>query len=453
MSIRLRVAVIFAIALAVAFSLGSWLLVSQLRTVMLRSLDAGLAAQLAQAGKLFQGTESGGRAHPPGLPPGDYIAQLIDPTGRVRQSSEEAGRAPLLTGSELRRARHVKIALTTTIDGDSERVMATPLAGRHGWVTVVGTSLEGFDATLAAVVSRLAVGGTVLVLVAGLGAYGMARAALAPVERLRREAAALSERDTSLRLAVPTTKDEVAALAGTMNDLLRRLHEALARQRAFVADASHELRTPFAVLSAELELAARPGRSQRELAEAVSSAGEEAARLRRLTEDLLLLATSDENRLAPRIEPVDLCDLLTRAASRAAERAAATGVACRVDAPAGLTVKVDPGQIRRSVDNLIDNALRFAPEGTEIVVSARAEAQDVVIEVADMGPGFPADYLSHAFERFSRPDSGRARAHGGAGLGLSIVKAIAQTHGGEVTIRNQPSGGAIVRIDLPGATL
>jgi signal transduction histidine kinase len=452
-SIRLRVAVTFAIALAIAFSLGSWLLVSQLRAVMLRSLDAGLSTQLTQAGRLFTGAESGRLAHPPRLPPGDYIAQLIDPTGRVRSSSEEAGRAPLLTGSELRRARHAKIALTTTIDGDPERVMAAAFPGRPGWVTVVGTSLEGFDATVATVVSRLAIGGTVLIVIAGVGAYGLARAALAPVERLRREAAALSERDTSLRLAVPTTKDEVAALAGTMNDLLRRLHDALARQRAFVADASHELRTPFAVMSAELELAAKPGRSQQELAEAVSSAGEEAARLRRLTDDLLLLATSDEDRLAPRTEPIDLSDLLTRAAGLAAERAAAAGVTCRVEAPTGLIISADPGQIRRCVDNLIDNALRFADAGTEITVSAKSADTDAVIEVADTGPGFPADYLPHAFERFSRPDSGRARTEGGAGLGLSIVQAIAQAHGGRATASNQLSGGAVVRIDLPGAVL
>jgi signal transduction histidine kinase len=408
-SIRLRVAVIFAIALAAAFSLGSWLLVSQLQGVMLRSVDAGLSTQLTQAGRLFTRAGSGGPAHLAGLPPGDYIAQLIDGAGRVRASSEDAGRAPLLTEHQLLRARHSTIALTATVDGDPERLMAAPFTRRPGWVIVVGTSLESFDATVAAVVSRLAIGGTVLVLISGLGAYGLARAALAPVERLRREAAALSERDTSLRLAVPATKDEVAALAGTMNDLLSRLHDALVRQRAFVADASHELRTPFAVLSAELELAAKPGRSQRELADAVASASQETARLRRLTDDLLLLAPSDEDRLTARTEPVDLSDLLALAAGQAAERAAANGVTCRIHAPPGLTVRIDPNQIRRAVDNLIDNALHFAPDGTEITVRARAEVSDVVIEVADMGPGFPADYLPHALERFSRPDSGRAR--------------------------------------------
>lgn len=447
MSIRLRVAVVFALALAVAFSLGSWLLVSQLRIVMLRSLDASLAAQLSQATKLFGTAETGG--HPANLPPGDYIAQLIDSAGRVRASSEDAGHRPLLTEPELGLARRAFIAVTGTVDGDSERLMAAPFALRRGWVAVVGTSLESFDTTVAAVVSRLAIGGTVLVLIAGLGAYWLARAALAPVERLRREAAALSERDPSSRLPVPKTSDEIAALAGTMNDLLGRLHAALARQRAFVADASHELRTPFAVLSAELELAAKPGRSQDELTEAVINAGEEAARLSRLTDDLLLLATADEARLAPRPEPVDLTALLDQACDLAAERAATAGLTCQPDAPAGLTVAVDPGQIRRAIDNLIDNALRFAPAGTRITVRARASGQDAVIEVADAGPGFPADYLPHAFERFSRPDSGRARTAGGAGLGLSIVKAIAQAHGGRVTARNQPSGGAIVRIELP----
>ncbi len=453
MSIRLRVALVFAIALAVAFSLGSWLLVSQLRSVMLRSLDAGLTTQLSQAQKPLSASQAGSRSQlsPASLAPGDYIVQLIDAGGRVRASSEDVGRAPLLTRSQQQLARRGRITLTGTVDGDPERLMAAPLPSRPGWVAVVGISLESFDTTVAAVISRLAIGGAILVIVAGFGAYALARAALDRRERLRRKAAVLSERDPSSRLPVPRTKDEIAALAGTMNDLLGRLHDALARQRAFVADASHELRTPFAVLSAELELAGKPGRSQRELADAVASASEEAARLSRLTDDLLLLATSDEDRLAARAETIDLSALLNRVAEVASARGSAARVTCRADVPDGLTVLVDPGQIRRAVDNLIDNALRFAPDGSQIVITALAEGDDAVIEVTDDGPGFPPDYLPHAFERFSRPDVGRARADGGAGLGLSIVRAIAQAHGGTVAAANQASGGAIVQIYLPGA--
>ncbi|HET7017192.1 MAG TPA: ATP-binding protein [Streptosporangiaceae bacterium] len=451
MSIRLRLAVAFAIVFAAAFSLGSWLLVSQLKTVMLRSTDAGLATQLARVGRSVGAEPAGSRPSLSALPPGDYVAQLIDQTGRVRASSEEAGAVPLLTGAQLRTARRAALTMTTTVDGDSERLAAGPLAGRPGWVAVVGISLESLDATVTAVVTRLAVGGAILVVVSGLGSFALARAALAPVERLRRRAAVLSAGDPSSRLPVPATNDEVAALAGTMNDLLGRLHEALANQRAFVADASHELRTPFAVLSAELELAAKPGRTREELAAAVTSASEEAARLSQLTNDLLLLATSDEDRLAARTSPTDLADLLAKAATLAGQRGSAAGVTCRAEVPGPLIVSVDPGLIRRAVDNLLDNALRFAPPGSQIVVAGGTQGQDAVITVTDAGPGFPAEYLPRAFERFSRPDSGRARADGGVGLGLSIVKAIAQAHGGRVTANNLDSDGAIVRIDLPGA--
>ncbi len=212
--------------------------------------------------------------------------------------------------------------MTTTIDGDAERVMAEPVRARPGWIAVAGASLEAADGTVSALVTRLAIGGSIFVLICGGGAYLLARAALAPAERLRREAAALSEQDPAARLPVPRTRDEIAALAGTMNDLLARLHGALARQRSFVADASHELRTPFAVLSGELELAARPGRTRAELADAVASAADEAARLSRITDDLLTLASSDERQLTIRAEPTDLARLLARSADQAARRAA-----------------------------------------------------------------------------------------------------------------------------------
>jgi signal transduction histidine kinase len=305
------------------------------------------------------------------------------------------------------------------------------------------------------------------VLIGGLGAYWLAAAALSPVERMRRQAAALSAGESAAGLQVPGTRDELAALAGTMNDLLARLHEALARQRGFVADASHELRTPLAVLGAELELAGRPGRSREDLVQAVASAEEEVARLTRLTNDLLMLARSDEGRLPVRPTRADVSALLGRRAERAASRAADAGVRCVVDAPAGLTAMVDEDRIGQAVDNLIDNALRFAPAGTQITISARPSpaggygaqgsarqpgvpaSGGVLIEVADSGPGFPTDFLPHAFERFRRPDTGRARSDGGAGLGLAIVAAIAAAHGGTAAARNNPAGGAVVTVDLP----
>lgn len=452
MPIRLRVALVFALALAIAFALGGWLFISQLSTAMLRSTDSALAARLSQVGRDLEGETAPVAAVTAGGPaPGEYVVQVVDASGRVRRGSAHAGNASLLTAAELSRARRREVVLTRTIDDQPVRLLAAPLPEQHGWVGIAGVSLGTSDGTLRQVTGGLLIGGTAFVILAGIGAYWLARAALAPVERLRREAAALSEDDTGATLRVPGSHDEIAALAGTMNDLLLRLRSALARQRAFVADASHELRTPFAVLHGELELAGRPGRGKEELSAAIASAAEEASRLTRITDDLLLLARGDENKLSLQVERTDVTSLLARSAERAGARAEAAGVTCRVEAAAGLTAIVDAGRIRQAVDNLVDNALRFAPPRTQVVIRAEIAGPSLVIEVSDSGPGFPAEFLPHAFERFRRPDQGRARSAGGAGLGLAIVHAIASAHGGTVVAGNRPEGGATVRLEVPAS--
>jgi two-component system, OmpR family, sensor kinase len=236
-----------------------------------------------------------------------------------------------------------------------------------------------------------------------------------------------------------------------MNELLGLLQRALARQRAFVADASHELRTPLAVLRGELELASRPGRNREKLAAAVHSAATEAERLSRITSDLLLLARSDDDQLSLRLEQAELRPMLDRSAERAGPRLAASGLTCCVEAPPGLRARVDPDRIRQAVDNLLDNAVRFSPRGSLIVLAAQTSGPDLDIEVRDHGPGFPPGFLPSAFERFRRPDTGRSRDDGGAGLGLAIVQAIANAHGGVAVARNAPGGGAVVGLHLPDA--
>jgi signal transduction histidine kinase len=453
-SIRLRVALVFTLALAVAFGLGSWLFISELRSQLLKTLDATLTAQLAPYRKA---ASASGPYHIPG--PETFLIQVIGRDGQVVRLSSDASAAPMLTAAQLGRTRSAgQLAATVTTDEDRVRVVAKPVP-HTGAVAVAGLSLDDVRSTLGVATAALAAGGAVFVLLGGLGAYWLAAAALSPVERMRRQVASISARDAAAGVQVPRTRDELAALAGTMNDLLARLHEALARQRGFVSDASHELRTPLAVLGAELELAGRPGRSRDELALAVAAAEEEVARLTRLTNDLLMLAGSDEGRLPVRLAQTRMRDALQRCVERAASRAAAAGVGCVAEAPPGLVALIDRDRIEQAVGNLIDNALRFAPRGTAITVSARARGYPepagpsgttgVIIEVADSGPGFPAAFLPHAFERFRRPDTGRARSDGGAGLGLAIVAAIARAHGGTASVRNREAGGAIVTLDLP----
>ncbi len=450
MSIRLRLTVVFALAAAILFALGGWLFVSLLSSSLMSSIDAQLAAQAAQASVYLS---SGTPVAPPvaiATNPQEYAIQLVDRTGRVRAASEEAGSRPILSRADLNRAKKAQILVTQERDGESQRVLAEPFALRSGWIAIAGVSLEALNNTISRVIQQLAVGGSAFVVLAALGAFGLATASLRPVERLRREAAVLSERETPSTLTVPRTHDEIAALAKTMNDLLQRLQHALQRERYLVADASHELRTPLAVLRGELELALKPGRSRDELLTAVTIASEDAARLTRLTNDLLLLSRNDQGQLPLHLEPASVSQLLNECSVRAASRVGVTGLTLRVDAPPELMADLDSDRIEQALDNLVDNAMRFGPAGTEILLSARAVGHDLVLEVSDSGPGFPPDFLPHAFERFRRPDASRSRDDGGAGLGLAIVQAIIVAHGGSSTVANRPDGGASVRLTIPG---
>ncbi len=456
MPIRLRLAVAFALVTAVVFAAGSWLFVNGLSSAQLAATDSQLAVQLAQAARYLPaagpGTAPSPSAEVTAPQPGDYVIQVIDPAGKVRGASPDAGTAPLITAGELGQARQAGIRVTQPIDEENARIAAAPLAGRPGWVAVAGVALEDNEATLSQAERELAVAGVCFVTVAGLGAYWLARAALSPVERMRRQVAEISARDEDAAIAVPATRDEVAALAGTMNELLGRLQRALALRRTFVADASHELRTPLAVLRGELELAGRPGRDRDELAAAVRSAGAEAERLSRITDGLLLLARGDEDKLGLQLEQNDIAALLAGSAAAARSRLAPASLTSTVDVPVGLEAVVDADRVRAAVDTLADNASRFARSA--IVIAARAtgaDGTDLCIEVRDDGPGFPPEFLPHAFERFRRPDRGRSRDAGGAGLGLAIVRAIAAAHGGTATAANRPEGGAVVRLCLPGA--
>ena len=343
--LRLRLAVLFGIASAAIFSLGGWLLVTNLSAGLLSSIDTQLETVLSQAGAYLPGSAS---ASGPGLVPtraGPPAGRALGPSDRAERCG--AGRKPRCRDDASAQPRAASAGPGVPVDGyvleprRPARLAAQPFSGHAGWVAVASASLDTFDDTMTEVTRELLVGGTVFVAIAGIGAYWLARAALGPVERLRRQVAARSERDEQPDLHVPNTGDEIAALASTMNELLGRLHGALARQRAFVADASHELRTPFAVLRGELELAGRPGRTVEDLRRAVASAADEAARLNRLTDDLLLLARSDNDRMALRLGPTNLAPYSKKAPRMPAREPMSRGL------PVGSTYPRDSGRRRR----------------------------------------------------------------------------------------------------------
>jgi two-component system OmpR family sensor kinase len=345
---------------------------------------------------------------------------------------------PLPHSGEEEVARVVDGVETVPRERDGLRLLAVPADGR---TLVLGTSVEDRDEALDGLLAQLLVAGPVALLLGSIAAYAVAGAAVRPVEEMRRRADEISADTSGRRLPLPQARDEIARLGATLNAMLDRLDAGLRRERRFVADAGHELRTPLALLKAELEMALRRPRSAAELEQAVRSAGDEVDRLARLADDLLALASSDGGGLPLNLEDVDVSDVVAAVARRFASRAPALDL----DAPRGLVVRGDRLRLEQAIGNLVDNALRHG--AATVRVRAAREDGRVAVRVADGGRGFALAFLPRAFEPFSRADEARAR--GGAGLGLAIVDAVARAHGGEARAANRREGGAEVTLLLP----
>ena len=451
--IRLRVAAAFAIAMTVVLAASGWYVYTSLgrhlsdalnRELRVRADD--LAAVVSDPDSTLAGATSG-----PFVERGESYAQLIARNGAVLQWTRPLGSVPVLRPAEIRRA------LNGSIFGDRQRVrgldepsrfLAVPVTrgGDSPDVLVVGATLENRAETLRSLRDQLLLAGPVALLVATGAGYLLAGLSLRPVDSMRRRAASISAARPGERLPVPHTRDELERLGHTLNEMLDRLEDALARERSFVADAGHELRTPLALLRTELELALRHSGSAEELREAVRRSSQEVDRMAQLAEDLLLLARSLGGELPLRVETLDAADLLTSVASRFEWRAQAGSRPIVTSQPGGLRLQGDRLRLEQALGNLVDNALRYG-EG-EVRVSARPAGGMVELHVTDRGEGIPPEFLGRAFERFSRHDHSRAR--GGAGLGLAIARAIAEAHGG-VAAAGGAGDGADVWLSVPGA--
>ena len=324
---------------------------------------------------------------------------------------------------------------------DPVRLLAVGVSGSPRRVVVVGATLgDVIEATQRFLLVMGTIGPLAILITAGAG-WLLAGAALRPVEQMRREAAAVSASEPTRRLPVPQTGDELARLATTLNSMLDRLQEAMERERRFVDDASHELRTPIATLRAGIDLALTRRREAPELEATLRSAQEDVLRLQRLADDLLLLARTRGGRIPVHREETSLAALTTRSARSVESQAAAAGVIIEVE-PSDETVAVDPDRMEQALRNLLENAIRYTPPGGVVRVSARRLKGFARFVVADGGPGFRPELLAKAFEPFTR---GEAEAAGptGAGLGLSIVRAVAEAHGGSASAENTPAGARV----------
>ncbi len=282
----------------------------------------------------------------------------------------------------------------------------------------------------------------ILILVVGAATYFFSGRALRPVEAIRRRVAAMNEKDLDQRVPVPAAHDEIRRLADTMNGMIGRLQDAQGVQRRFVADASHELRSPLATIAAGLELLHRDSGDPA----TVSALRSETERVNRLVEGLLLLARADERGLQPRREEIDLDEIAEAEQGRPTEHG--PRVVVRAEP---VRVIGDRGQLVRVLRNLVDNARRHARSG--VLVTVARDGGEAVLEVADDGPGVPAADRARVFERFVRLDDARARSDGGSGLGLAIVSEVVAAHGGTVELDEAPGGGALFRVRVPAAAV
>jgi signal transduction histidine kinase len=445
--IRLRLALVFTGVMAVLLVGAGLFLRIDLARGLDGAIDQGLRARAADVAALVaQGGEGPAEPRSPLTERGEHFAQVLDARGRILDATPLVRARPLLGPAEVRAALRRPLTLERQAGRGAEaplRLRAVPAsADGHRFVVVVATSLEQRREAVDRLTTLLLVGGPLTLLFVSLAGYGVARAALRPVDSMRRRAARISGAESGVRLPLPTAHDEIRGLGETLNEMLARIDAAMARERSFVADASHELRTPLTIIRGELELAGREGRSPEALRAAVASAGEEAERLTRLADDLLVVARADQGRLPVHPEAIAVWSLLVAARARTGE--AAGRVVVEVDGD--LALRADRLRLEQALGNLVDNALRHG--AGPVTLRATASGGWVRLEVRDAGGGFPPEFLPVAFERFARAD--RARTVAGAGLGLAIVRAIALAHGGEAGARNLSGGGAAVWLRLPG---
>jgi signal transduction histidine kinase len=455
LGLRARVTLAFAGAMAVLLAaLGTFVYV-RVEGSLDRSINQGLRSRADDVRAVVTAADSGLRqaGQGPLTAPGERFAQIVGPNGKVLDETPSLPARPLLSPAELLKSVGGPTLFTRkTVPGPAggSRLLAIPVQAQdQRLIVIVGSSLRQRESALADLRTVLLLGGPVALVLASLLGYSVAALALRSVESMRRRALQVSLLEPGHRLPVPPGRDELARLARTLNEMLARNEVAFQRERAFVADASHELRSPLAILRAELDVALMGDSSRAELRRAVVSAGEEADRLSTLAEDLLMLAEADQGKLPVKLELIDVTESLRLLSERFAQRAREAGARIETRSAPGLDVLADPLRLEQALGNLIENALHH--DAKTVVVEARHLDGRLELHVSDDGPGFPPAFLQIAFERFTRADLPRTAP--GAGLGLSIVRSIARAHGGEAFIANAPDGGAHVWLSIPDVPL
>jgi len=441
-TVRFRITLAAALAVAVVLGLtGVWLVAHQ-RQVLTENLDDTLVIQARSLAAAVEDGQVPATLFP--VADDDGIAQIVDAGGDVVSATPSVeGRPPLAPAPE---GNHPVVRTVDDVSGEGPFHVASVRGTDAGGDTVVvhvGAPLDDISESTGALTRSLVLAVPAVTLLLAALVWALVGRTLRPVEAIRREVDGIGAAGLDRRVPVPPAEDEVGRLAHTMNAMLDRIEDGTRRQQRFVADASHELRSPLARIRAEIEVdlehpeGADPAATSRSvLAETIG--------MQHLVDDLLALARSDAGAAPARRAPVDLDDIVDRQARRlrADGRVEVDGTGIGAARVLG-----DADQLARAVGNVIDNAVRHAR--STVALSVTAAGDDAVVAVSDDGPGIPPDRRAEVFERFARLDGARARDGGGTGLGLAIARDVVVAHGGTIVVDPDHHPGARLVITLP----
>ena len=453
MSIRLRLTAWYVLTLAIALGAVAFALVFVFRSAMERQLDDELSARAAQVVSTLQLEGSGlslqGQNGDESLVVGGEFVGLYGPTGKLLESSVAPPQQAADAIASFAAGSATTSSLTVTSGAEHLRVRAVPVttgAQRLGTVVIV-RSITPIDAAERQLLGVLGLALPLAVVIAAVGGYVLAYRALRPVEQLRRAAEEYGATDLSRRLAPRELRDdELGRLARTLDAMLDRVAAAVEQQRRFTGDASHELRTPIATILADASLSLERSRSAEDYRAAITRIESETTRMARIVEGLLVLARADARSAPPSADEANVRAVLEASVRRVTSRAMERGVRIETRVDPALVVADRDSGLERVFDNLLDNALRYAPGGSVIEIEAAARDGMARVTVADHGPGIPPDERSRVFERFHRSPGSSGS---GAGLGLAIAHAIVDAHRGRIAVAETPGGGAMLVVELP----
>ncbi len=480
-SVRFRITLWYAAALAVTLTLFSVVVYNNLKNSLDENLDQLLAVRgegVADALEAYLETEriEVGRYSASAAKGGAFFKiapelvrlrtedpkqaavelRILDASGAELENSRGAAGAPELPERTLKDALKgnavydtIKIAGREGPD-DTYRSYATPASGTGGAVYIVQAYRSTYHTRFTLKNLRVMMTAMVPLIVLLTGAFGMffARVALRPVANMARTLRQITAENLSLRIKPPRTRDEIRELADLFNAMLARLEDSFLSERRFIQDVSHELKTPLTILKGELEVALKKARSVGEYTAVLQSNLEETEKMSKIVGDLLTLARFDNREVRLERSRVNLKDLLEGAAGSLSVLAGKSGTSIELSSGAEpLEVVADQGQLSRLFLNLLDNAVKYGGPGGKVKVNIYMEAGRPAVSVSDGGPGIPAADLPHIFKRFYRADSSRSSS--GFGLGLAIARSIAEAHGAEIKAESPPGQGAAFTVVFP----